>query len=336
MEDTDDYESEILFYSLRNEKRDRDRLRRKFGILVAVAVSCMIALLLFNRFRSQDVQPLPNPRPESSTTSANVDHQINQTSFPIDQLDLAFVDNQPTAGQQQCRQPSYDYLQLAIRWPASLCLFHHCIQKPDRWVMYSLRPTFYNGTIASSCCNVSDFDLERIAPLQPLFADRWPSLFTRNDWNNSMKHQFDRYGSCIGSGLTPTEQQLRSRFDVIATSVPIQLHYIDVLRRLARWLPDIRSRLQQAQLVPQSNPDNLIAFASIVPALSLNRTTVVQCSRYRSGSREYSLLDTILLCFDRYSLQLIDCPNVTEDCRDQVFYPHPDAKLVWSILFYLF
>jgi hypothetical protein len=316
MEETDDYESEILFYSISNQKRERDRLRRKFLLLAAVVVTLLLALILFDRFRTTNVFRRPDPL---TVDSSNVDQP------PIDQLDLPFVDNQPTNGEQRCRQPSYDYLQLAIRWPSSLCLFHHCSLKPDQWVMYSLRPTFYNGSYASACCDVSDFDIDRIAPLESLLSNRWPSLFNASHWKESMRRQFDRYGSCLGSGLTLVEQQ-RNR-SPIGTSVPIQLHFVDVVRRLAQWLPDFRSRLEKSQLIPQINSDNLYALNSIRPSLGLNQTVVVQCSRYRAAGRVYSLLDTILLCFDRYNLQLIDCPNVVEDCSDRIFYPHSNAKL---------
>lgn len=318
MDKSDDYELEFFFSSSANQRREQ--LKRKFCLLVAIVACILFILLIFDRIKYNN-ENFKQP-PIYSNDASKVDQSL------IDQLDLPFINNQQTKGVQKCRQPSYDYLQLAIRWPSSLCLFHHCFTKLDQWIMYSLRPSFYNGTFATTCCDVSDFDTDRVDPLEQLLSNKWPSLFIGVKWKELMRRQFDQYGSCVGSGLTLVEQQ--RNHTPIATSVPIQLHFIDILRRLAQWLPNIRSNLEQSQLIPQLHADHLYSLNSVAPALKFNRTVGIQCSKYRKGDRKFSLLDTILICFDRFNLQQIDCPNVVDDCQEQIFYPHPNTQFYAS------
>ena len=342
MDESDDYESEILFYSLNEQKRDRNRLLRRFLFLLLAVCAVFVLLILFNQMRGgeadaagekegtsgfrrppvQNVHRPPSPPVINSSKSTEMDDDrsdlLNGSSLVVyPTSSLTDQKNRP----QSCQQLSYDYLQLILRWPPAMCKFHTCQNKPDRWVMYSLKPTFYNGTFASKCCQHDDFDESRIQVLKESIQDKWPSLFRDQPWPRSIENEYNKYGTCIGTGLTMAGQQMHR--DPLLTSTPIQLHFVDVVRRLAIWLPDFGQSLTRNDIRPQSDSKVTYSLERIPKAFGLNHTIVPQCAKYKTNGQTYSLLDTLVVCFDRYTLSPIDCPNVVEDCQERVVYAQP-------------
>lgn len=135
MDDTDDYESEILFYSLNQQKRERNKLMRQFGFVVLSIVILFIVLLLLDQNRSN----------------------VSERS-PL-----------PVHLQQRCSFVNYDYLQLSLHWPPSVCLFRICKEQPvGRWVISGLLPAFYNDTNPKNCCSRLDFNYHLFEQHLPL------------------------------------------------------------------------------------------------------------------------------------------------------------------------
>lgn len=134
-----------------------------------------------------------------------------------------------------------------------------------------------------------------------------------------------KYGSCAGGGIggdSGASLVHMHNEPVVSDSAPLQVRYFDAVVHIAQLVGDMRTVLALKNLSPQVNALMNFNLSSMNAVVSHNHTAVLRCVKYtNSRGKSFYLLDTILMCFDRYTLAQIDCPNMVENCPENVLYP---------------
>ncbi|XP_061347236.1 ribonuclease S-2-like [Gastrolobium bilobum] len=196
---------------------------------------------------------------------------------------------------------TYDYLELASRWPDTYCLTHEgtCRDKvPQNFTISYIRPKKRGGPDLENCPTAYPLLNSTIEANKNDLLKFWPDLTTDNFqeskamWND----QWKMYGSCFN--MRPDE------FIQYALN--------------SRKRSDIKKILARAGIVPnglQYPPRRILQVFK--KALGVNVDIV--CEEDRSGN---IYLAEVHECVDYYGTTPIDCYNKARGCDDYPIYPN--------------
>ncbi|XP_027358515.1 ribonuclease S-2-like [Abrus precatorius] len=205
---------------------------------------------------------------------------------------------------------SYDYLELALRWPNSYCLTHDggCRERvPQFFTISYLRPRKRGGPDLQNCPTPFTLPNSTIEANKYDLLKFWPDLRTDNfiESKTLWKDQWKRFGSCYT--LTPDD------YIVYALS--------------SRKKNELKKILTNAGIVPngmQYPPQRILQ----VFRKALGVIVDIVCEADRSGN---IYLAEVHQCMDYYGTTPIDCDNLAKGCDDEPIYPYmgyePDKDL---------
>ncbi|XP_020206884.1 ribonuclease S-2 [Cajanus cajan] len=196
---------------------------------------------------------------------------------------------------------SYDYLELALRWPNSYCLTHEggCRDiVPQYFTIYYLRPRKRGGPDLQNCPTPFALPNSTIEANKNDLLKFWPDLRTDNfiESKSLWRDQWNRFGSCYN--MMPD--------DYIAYALN------------NRKRNDLKKILTSAGIVASGNPyPSRRILQAFRKALGVNVDIV--CEPDRNG---YVYLAEVHQCFDVQGTTPIDCDNKARGCDDDPIFPY--------------
>ncbi|XP_061347237.1 ribonuclease 1-like [Gastrolobium bilobum] len=197
---------------------------------------------------------------------------------------------------------TYDYLELALRWPNSYCSIHEGTCRdtvPQHFTISYLHPMKRGGPDLKYCPTPYPLPNSTIEANKNNLLRFWPDLTTDNflDSQTLWKDQWKMYGSC--SNMRPD--------DYIA-------YALNSIKR-----NDLKKILANAGIVPsgvQYPPDRILNVFRT--ALGVNVDIV--CETDTNGN---TYLAEVHQCVDYYGTTPIDCYHKAKGCDDNPIFPYP-------------
>ncbi|XAR53552.1 Ribonuclease T(2) [Bertholletia excelsa] len=113
----------------------------------------------------------------------------------------------------------FEYMKLALQWPASYCQLKDCREIPSYFTIHGLWPDNYSGKGLANCYNKPYETINDAALLQRLQTS-WPSLLRSKSNQKLWKHEWTEHGTCSLSRYTQMQYfekalELNARYDLI-------------------------------------------------------------------------------------------------------------------------
>lgn len=239
--------------------------------------------------------------------------------------------NADPTGDQKCPKVEFDYLLLSIRWPPSFCNYQHCKKnvKMFDWDIHGLWPDYRNGTFPSFCCQNYKFDIKQLNSIIPELKVKWQDLTYEDSEYALWTHEWEKHGTC--TAISPKLGTISNYFN---STLSLFKKY-----NVQQWL-------EEENILPTSaKPYELSSILNAIESRLNGRRIKVECDTHKtfkvnctdyssdrledctqeSPAKVYKLLDSIDLCFDKMTLEPIDCPLEKKKyrkstCDKQVYY----------------
>jgi len=220
------------------------------------------------------------------------------------------VDAAPAYQTDPCPAVNFDYLLLATIWTPTGCVSYDCVDDYiQEWTVHGLWPNYNNGSWPQNCCQKDQFDEDKLSPIREDLNKYWPTFLKGHTFPSFWSHEWSKHGTC-----SYRNKQLDGELNYFKGALDLFKKY------------SIPSSLASANIVPGQTYQK----ADIKNALksAFGKTIVTTCVHHHNqiGDNEAQLLESIHLCFDKDSLELIDCTNQRDSCPDTVKYPIKEDK----------
>ncbi|RWS28695.1 ribonuclease Oy-like protein [Leptotrombidium deliense] len=193
-----------------------------------------------------------------------------------------------------CPKVNFDYISLALNWGPGLCFLNQKCQKPfdNKWTIHGTWPSNERGRPPQNCCFLRFLDDNVIKQLYSKLNEAWPSLYGSDE--KFWQHEWEKHGTCAFAS-----KQLQG-----------QANYFGESLRLYKSI-DINGWLAKHSIVPQPLGERSVyPLEAIRSALSESHGGRVRFSCGRVDGRisnRIPLLQEVHLCFDKVTLQAVDC-----------------------------
>eukprot|EP01138_Halocafeteria_seosinensis_P003490 gb/GECG01003568.1/.p1 GENE.gb/GECG01003568.1/~~gb/GECG01003568.1/.p1 ORF type:complete len:247 (+),score=26.31 gb/GECG01003568.1/:1-741(+) len=217
---------------------------------------------------------------------------------------LAFVGTQAEGG---CSGTDFDYMAIVEQWPPTAAKSFHKDSSNDYFTLHGVWPNDFNGDYPCNC-EGSQFDPDKLKPIEDQLDKYWPSLKCEGDSCNDdfWEHEWSKHGTCAVANISSLDGQL----DYFKKALQLRNQY------------DPLNAFQTANITPTN--DHGYKYDDIVNALKneFNVRTVLQCQ----GEND---IDVIEICINK-SFGAIDCPSHLQDTCDydyEVWLPaHTESR----------
>ena len=204
----------------------------------------------------------------------------------------------------QCGDVPFGYFMLTIYWPSSYCNSGKCLKVPNNWVIHGLWPNYWNGSWPQYCCDIA-FDQSTLSSVSKLLELKWPSLIDVEE-DTLWEHEWSKHGTCCYNNKR----------------VGGEFKYFSETMNMYDQIP-LRKWLEEAAIVPSNHASYNIKHIYNAIQSNFKKRVAIDCIKDPDSKK--SMIDSIYFCFDRITLEPINCPGVIPGkCPLEVIYPKSD------------
>lgn len=231
----------------------------------------------------------------SNNNNNNANNNINTNNFhPSNQHN--HLETSTFKSNDQCIDTKFDLFLLTVYWPSTYCSFNKCTKTPSNWLIHGLWPNFNNGSWPEYCCDIA-YDQESIKSLLPRLDLEWEGLIDVEE-NTLWEHEWSKHGTCCYNN-----KQVGGQYKYFKGTLELFEKY-----PIQKWL-------QQSSITPKPTHYETKIFINSIES-NFGKKVILQC--------KHDYLDSVMLCFNRNSLEPINCPEKTgesEKCHHKLIYP---------------
>lgn len=202
------------------------------------------------------------------------------------------------------KEANFDYIVLALQWPAAFCLKQSCAKHRDVWGIHGTWPNYENGSWPSDCCFERDFNIKLLDPIRADLELKWNTLKSDGDVASFWKHEWTKHGTCAKNNLI-----LKGQLNYFKETLKLFDKY-----QLMQWLKD-------SHIVPSNQPYQI---QNVFRAIENNVGKKVNIVCIKNKQLPLPVISEVYLCLGKESLKPIDCPanNKQSICGNKnILYP---------------
>lgn len=189
------------------------------------------------------------------------------------------------------KESNFDYLVLALEWPAAFCLQQSCAKHK-------------NGSWPSDCCFEKDFDIALLDPIRSDLELKWNTLKPGGDVASFWTHEWSKHGTCAKNN-----RLLQGQLNYFKETLQLFDNY-----KLMQWLND-------SHIVPSNQSYPVQNFSRAIEN-KFGRKVNIVC--IKAKQLPLPVISEVYLCLEKESLKPIDCPanNTPNICGNKnILYP---------------